>query len=222
VTSPDTPNTGGLIVATPAADDPIHAYSDESDCHATVLWFGEAANLSDDLIIGVRAAIMDVTGRYGAFDAHVSGVALLGPDKASVLLLESEVLIDIRNELCASADIRSAWMMAERQFPWYLPHLTVGYKNRLPENPPEFVAFDALGLWLGGEKTPYPLGQFDEADDPVVSAGMTIPPVLTLDDLSMGLHYADAHPAARWYVAKRALALGVADRIPEQWGGSSG
>jgi hypothetical protein len=221
MTRVDTPNTGGLIVATPAAGDPIHAYSSESDSHVTMLWFGEAENLPDDLIVGVRGAVLEVTGRYGAFEAHVSGVALIGPERASVLLLESEVLVDIRNELCASPDIRSAWMMAEKQFPWWLPHTTTGYDNKLPENPPETIAIDALGLWLAGEKTPYPLSQFDELDDPVTSAGAAIPPVLTLDDLSVGLHFADSHPAARWYVAKRASALGVVDRIPEQWFGGN-
>jgi len=95
--------TGALIVATPAADDPIRQYVEDPDPHITTLWFGDAAYLQDNSegdspLPGIQQALADVTGRYTDFDAKVSGVALLGPDKASVLLLESAELVEIRGD----------------------------------------------------------------------------------------------------------------------------
>lgn len=218
-------NTGALIVATPAADDPINEYSQESYSHVTMVWFGEAEDLPEDLLSEVRASVVEVAGRYGPFDVHVSGVGLIGPDKASVLLLESEDLVDIRNDLCASPAVRSAWMMAEHQFPWWVCHTTVRYDGVIPEDPPNLIRVDALALWVAEVKTPYPLvGEGDsddeeEEEDPLISTGVTIPPILTLHDLKIGLRHADTHPSSRWYVKKRAVALGAPGMIPEQWTG---
>lgn len=215
----DDANTGALIVATPASDDPINQYCQEPSPHVTTLWFGDAAYLQNDSegdspVPGIQQALAEVTGRYTSFEAKVSGVAMLGPDKASVLLIESAELVEIRAELCASADIERAWLMAEHQFPWWIPHLTVGYSGKIPKEPPETVVFTALALWLGEQKQSYPLLSFTNPTDIVASI---IPPVDCPDDLPICLQYADSHPGARWYASKRAAAFGMTDRVPASW-----
>jgi 2'-5' RNA ligase len=211
----DGPNTGALIVATPAADDPIHQFVDDSYPHITTLWFGDAAALQAeaDVLSGVQQALAEVAGRYTGFEAKVSGVAMLGPDKASVLLIESAELVEIRAELCSYPAIEAAWLMADHQFPWYVCHLTVGYSGKIPENPPETIQFDSLALWMAEEKTPYPLLSLGA---PAMTAAL-IPPVECPEDLPICLQYADAHPDARWYAAKRASAFGMSDRVPATW-----
>lgn len=208
-------DTGGLIVATPAADDPVNQLSQEDQAHITMVWFGDAAVLPPDVVDGVRQALGDVSTQCGSFDAMVSGVAILGADKASVLLIESQELVDLRNELCLSEAVRIAWGMADHQFPWWQPHLTISYDGQIVSNPPETIRFDALDLWLGAEKESYPLT--DTVMDDLMAAGCAIPPVWCPDDLPMALNYADQHPAARWYVQKRAAAFDLADRVPAGW-----
>jgi 2'-5' RNA ligase len=208
-------NTGALIVATPAKDDPVTQYVE--DPHITVLWFGSAAELqsenSESLIVpGIEQALTEVTGRYTDFDVKVSGVGLLGPDKASVLLIESAELVEIRAELCASSDVERAWLQAEHQFPWWVPHLTVGYSGRIPEHPPESFHVDALALWMGDERAERRLLNLAR---PTLAS--VIPPVDCPEDLSVCLRYADTHPDARWYAAKRALAFGMTDHVPGSW-----
>lgn len=211
--------TSALIVATPAADDPIRQYVEDADPHISMLWFGDAAYLQSDSegdspLPGIQQILAEVTGRYTDFEVKVSGVALLGPDQASVLLVESPALVEIRAELCASVDVERAWLMAEHQFPWWCPHLTVGYSGKLPIDPPESFTVTALGLWLAEDKQAYPLLSFSNPADMVASM---IPPVDCPEDLSVCLRYADAHPGARWYAAKRAHALGLANHVPASW-----
>lgn len=217
--SDDAPNTSALIVATPAANDPIQQYCQDGDPHITTLWFGDAAALQDDSegdspLPGIQQALAEVTGRYTSFEAKVAGVGMIGPDQASVLLIESAELVEIRAELCASPDVQRGWLMAEHQFPWWLPHTTVGYSGKIPENPPETIVFTALALWLGEQRQSYPLLSFTNPADMVASI---IPPVDCPDDLPTCLQYADTHPSARWYAAKRATAFGMTDRVPASW-----
>lgn len=216
MTDSDAP-TGALIVATPSADDPINDYVQDADPHITMLWFGSAATLqsenSESLIVpGIEEHLAAVTGRYTGFDVKVAGVGMIGPDKASVLLVESAELVEIRAELCASTDIERAWLLAEKQFPWWLPHLTVGYSGKIPEDPPESFRVDALAFWMAGERTAYPLLNLTR---PTVAS--IIPPVECPEDLSVCLQYADTHPDARWYAAKRATAFGMSDHVPASW-----
>lgn len=50
-----------------------------------------------------------------------------------------------------------------------------------------------------------------------VTAGAYIPPVDTVDDLDVAIRLASVNPDARWFVAKRAKALGAAERVPADW-----
>lgn len=53
--------------------------------------------------------------------------------------------------------------------------------------------------------------------EPVTAAGALIPTIASIQDMDMGLRFAAVHPGARWYVSKRAKALGVSERIPSSW-----
>ena len=211
----DEAHTSALIVAVPAADQ--QALTGVEDPHVTMIWFGDAARLQDEaladgVVPGIQQTLAEVTGRYTGFDVRVSGVGLLGPDKASVLLVESPELVEIRAELCASPDVERGWLMAEHQFPWWVCHLTTGYSGDIPTDPPESFRIDSLALWLGPERQNYPLLDLTRP-----MAASIIPPVDCPEDLSVCLRYADAHPDARWYAVKRANALGLTNHVPAAW-----
>lgn len=48
-------------------------------------------------------------------------------------------------------------------------------------------------------------------------AALSIPIIASVKDLPLGIRYGNQVPDARWYVTKRARALGCADRLPPQW-----
>jgi hypothetical protein len=92
-----------------------------------------------------------------------------------------------------------------------------------------FDAGDAAGHTVSVFDLPMPSGQDGqlvepgepEGDDSVALAasGVSIPEINQVEDLDLGIRFASAHPAVRWYVQKRAHALDAADRIPASWGG---
>jgi hypothetical protein len=51
----------------------------------------------------------------------------------------------------------------------------------------------------------------------IAASGVSIPQVCCVEDLDLGIRYANAHPEARWYVTKRARALAASGRIPTHW-----
>jgi len=56
-----------------------------------------------------------------------------------------------------------------------------------------------------------------EQETAVVAAGNSIPSVNRAEDLPIAVRYAIMHPDSRWYVVKRAHALGALDKIPQEW-----
>lgn len=203
-------NTGALFVAVPADSDPINQLSTEDQAHVTCVWFGETDDLDDQLQNDLHAALIEVAGSMGPFAAEVAGTAQIGPDKASVLLLESTELVELREYMMEIPAVLSAHSQA-KQFPWWIPHTTVGYDSDTPAEVPESIQIDRVGLWLAGEKTHLPL-QRKQAD---LTAALSLPVINCAADVSLGVRYASRVPAAQWYVTKRATALGV--EIPAQW-----
>jgi hypothetical protein len=176
--------------------------------------------LPPDVLEGIRVATEETVSLFDPFTAAVSGQAILGPDKASVLLLESPELVEIRQALCGYEAVKAGYLLADKQFPWWVIHLTCGYTGELPVDPPGEIAIDGLGIWVAEEKQRVPLGGEAAEDDPFL-ASVLVPPVLCLDDLAPAVQYADTHPAARWYMQRRAVALGAAELIPAQWAASA-
>ncbi len=207
-------NTGSLFVAVPASDDPINEISDEDQAHVTLCYFGEFENLPEELVEELEEDISDITSSFGSFACRISGTALLGADKASVVLLESAELVAIRSALLSCSSVLMAQGYAEQQFAWWIPHLTIRYEGGVLEDPPESVQIDALAFWKAEEKERFSLGGGQL--EPSVAA-LCMPTIATAQDLSLGIRYGAQAPDARWYVMKRADALGMTDRIPVGW-----
>jgi 2'-5' RNA ligase len=202
------PNTSALFVATPAAGE-----LDVEDAHITLTYFGEAESLDSALTDELRQVLSDLANNIGPFTADVAGTAVLGADKATVLLIESAELVMIYQLLLEFDSVREAQQNAEKQFPWWIPHATTGYDSALPEKVPTELRIDSLGFWIAGDQESYPL----QTPGPDLTAALSVPQILCEQDLAQGIRAATLIPGARWYVAKRAVALGAADRIPQQW-----
>lgn len=72
------------------------------------------------------------------------------------------------------------------------------------------------------EINPDPVGMEDrtpgsEMVDVVVAAGPAIPSINSEDDLDLAIRFGQNNPAARWYITKRADALGQRSRVPASW-----
>lgn len=198
ITLEEKPRGGVVVVALPAESDPIHAASSEQpSAHMTLAFLGDISELDgknvsvDDLVANVEqwAAKID-----GPITEGVAGTAVLGADKAQVVLIDATSFAQIVDgmthefaegagegvELETGADeqspIAKAWSQTE-QFPVWTPHVTLGY----PEAPPtgEFardrVDFDRIALWAGGDHFEFPLGvapQETPDQDPIVAAAV--------------------------------------------------
>lgn len=206
------PYTSALFVAIPASDDPVNEIAPEA--HVTLTYFGEAETLPEQMLAALEVEILRVSQRFAPFSVDVAGTAILGPDKASVLLLESFSLVEIRGYLREAPEVLEAELNAEKRYPSFIPHLTVTYDGPPPEEPPAQIRFDSLGFWAAGEQTTYPLTGSDTA---MMASAVCLPEISCEQDLDLGLRYASAHAEARWYVMKRAVALGAGERIPNQW-----
>lgn len=206
--------TSALIVGVPATDDPINTLSTEDRAHITMLFFGDMAAMPPEIADELRVVVPAIADEFGAFDVNIAGVGIIGPDKASVLIVESDELVDLRNELAREPSVQAALALPERQFPNWLPHITLNYGGGVEENPPESVRIDNLGLWLADDKVSHPLG----LESSMLAAALSIPAIHSPDDLPVGIQYAEQNPDARWYVHKRACAFQVKERIPPQWG----
>lgn len=209
------PNTGALFVAVPSAADEINTISKEDQAHITLTFFGDAANLPADLVEDLRQAADIAASEIGSFTASVSGTAVLGEDKANVLLIESAELVQLYKWLQAHPAVEMAEKFNENRFPWWIPHLTLTYGDDQPTQVPDKISFDRLGLWLGESREYH--GLVGNVYTPMSAAAACMPVIACAKDLSLGIRFGNQVPDARWYVMKRAQALGCADRIPAQW-----
>lgn len=51
----------------------------------------------------------------------------------------------------------------------------------------------------------------------IAASGVQIPQIERVEDLDLGVRYANTHPQARWYVTKRARALQATAALPAHW-----
>lgn len=174
------PRGGVVIVALPAESDPIHAASSEQpSAHMTLAFLGDISELSgknvdvDELKTNVMQWAEKIDG---PITEGVAGTAVLGADKAQVVLIDASAFAQIVDGMThettehidgqpddlvemENAPVTRAHSQTE-QFPVWTPHVTLGY----PEAPPtgEFtgdtVTFDRLALWAAGDYFEFPLG----------------------------------------------------------------
>lgn len=210
-TGSDNQNLGTVIVLIPDAADP--AAQGVEDAHVTLAYLGDG--VEDDNLDDVRDLLEQVAGQHEPFQMDVSGAGYLGPDKARVLLLESEQLKQVRDSIMGSSAHQAAAESGDgKEYPFYIPHMTLSYEGDLPQEYPDTVSGSGLGLWVNGTKETWDLtgGALSERNLDVVV------PINSLADLDLGIRVAAAHPGGRWYVAKRACALGMEHRLPADWG----
>jgi len=175
--SEDKQFTTAIIAAVPSDNDPIHGAVDANP-HVTMHFLGEAAELDDATIEQIKADIALVAQHLHPFAAELSGTAELGPDKAKVVLVQSDPLTKIREILGATPAVSTATAAVE-QYPNWIPHLTLSYDEDAPDSD-SFESFEvgALGLWLAGEQINFPLAKAapglvqDDSEDTALAAAL--------------------------------------------------
>ena len=152
--------TSTVIVALPAADDPISAASSErSGAHATLLFLGDSSALDEEQL---KSAVEQFVteGEVGIITEQVNGRATLGKDAADVVLFDAANLVFIRDGLLQNSEYLQESYNSVEQFPTWLPHVTLGYPDKpaTAEFTGEAITFDRLAVWHGESRTEYPLG----------------------------------------------------------------
>ena len=152
--------TGVVLVALPAADDPVNDIGEEEK-HATLLWFGEAGE-NPDLDLATLTTAAEAAATVGQpFTEQVDGVASLGDDGARVWMIPAGgALAAVRNALLDAPGVQDA-VNAVEQHDGYTPHVTIGYPAEGAEElDPEVedaaaaveqIGFDRLALWVGDD-----------------------------------------------------------------------
>ena len=188
----DTSNLS-CIVAVPAEGQPILDVGEEKK-HVTLAFLGD----HEFNVEGAKQAVEAIGATMQPFEASTSGTATLGPDKASVVLVEHPTFEVLRSRVLDNADIREAAEEAENH-PHYVPHMTLGYEgDEDPGDLPPTIAFTHIALWVGDDWYTYPLGESMTEKQPgteSVEAAVDIP-VPTNDAIPAG----ESAPEARqWH-----------------------
>ena len=147
-----------VIVALPAADDPIHQVSSEQPPHMTMLY------LSADYLEQATQILAGEAPEYQPFEVEVMpDIVELGDGGAQVVKIDPLLrLADLREKMLTYEPIQQGFdALADEQFPTWIPHLTVGY----PETPPlstevpDTITIDRLAILHDGLHSEYPLGE---------------------------------------------------------------
>lgn len=164
----DPNSTGNVIVAIPAADDPIWGVSSEPKPHMTLIWLGDQA--ITDLI---REAVAVAAAQMPPTRASVTSREALGDDSADVVMLDPDAIGPAREQMMSDPNVRAAHDAVE-QYPQWTPHTTLGYPdNPATGEPNGSIQFDRLAVWDGeyaGEEYPMTAIAPEEtiAEDPAV------------------------------------------------------
>lgn len=162
--SADGPRDGVLIVALPAADDPVTEDSSEDEAHLTTIWFGSTDEAAVDPSV-VGPTVERIASTLAPFTAKVERRGTLGDDEADVLFLDADDVRFLREALLADEDILNG-MKSVEQYPEWTPHVTLGYPDAPgAERTVAAVKFDRLALWVAQERIEYPLGEVMENEN---------------------------------------------------------
>ena len=146
-----------VVVLRPRTVDPVTSIASGVHPHCTLLYLGDGTVDLEPL----KAIVESIANSIGhPLTDKVSGRAVLGADKADVLLLDASGSSTVRSALLAEDGVLELMGMQE-QFPAWIPHLTIGY----PEAPadegdmPADITYDLISVWRGNEVYDYPLGE---------------------------------------------------------------
>jgi 2'-5' RNA ligase len=167
--SDDATYTTAIIAAVPSPSDPVNQIVAE-DAHVTLQFLGEADQLSEEQVSEILQLLGLLSVAISPFTVSISGTAELGPDKAQVLIVQSELLTKIREVIGSNPSVAEITASVE-QFPNWIPHLTLAYEGEMPDVG-EFteVEIGSLELWLADAHETFPLTQATAA---VTAAGVT-------------------------------------------------
>jgi len=144
-----------VIVAIPAADDPVWAVSSEKAPHLTILFLGDA--VSNPNVAKIVEYVKERARQLEPFNLLVDHRGTLGSDEADVLFFTKEIpwqLIDFRETLKYNQEIQMAYNAIPQRTDWK-PHLTLGYPDtpaHLDDWDPmgtQYVSFDKVAVWYG-------------------------------------------------------------------------
>jgi 2'-5' RNA ligase len=194
-----------VIVALPDPDDPVYGVGTEEK-HITLAYLGSVTTGQIGRL-ALDEILTDIAAGARPIEAAVAGRAILGPDAAFVLLMDSPELTDIRNQLTRSDSILGAHIDDEETWPTWIPHVTLDYPDDADAQGGEdagydvggadaiqTIRFDRLGLWHGDNRWEWTLGQRNNPEDDVttppissdapVTAAPTGGPDIDVEDLS--------------------------------------
>ena len=164
----DEPREATVIVAIPAADDPIWGVSSEQVPHCTLIFLGDQD--LGEAMDRIREAVAVVAADTPPVDAPIRGREPLGDEDADVAMIEPGALRGARDAMLTDPSIRTAYDAVE-QYPQWTPHSTLGYPDTPATGEPgQSIRFDRLAVWdadYAGEE--YPMsGEAAVLDDPDV------------------------------------------------------
>jgi hypothetical protein len=151
--------TSALVVLLPAEDDPANTASSEDIAHITFIWMGEPGADFDGEAIA--AEVQAYAAETTPITVPVRERGVLGDEDADVLFLEpTDSLIALRDGLFDVAPTMRAAHEAAEQYPEWTPHVTLGYPETpaLAEYDGDQITFDRFALWIGNERTEFPMG----------------------------------------------------------------
>ena len=142
-----------VIVALPAADDPIMGVSSEDPPHVTLLY------LAAEGLDAAREVLAGVAQEFQPFEVGTLETGELGDQGAKVVHLIPGDLTQLRGALLGIEPLLRAWEAVE-QHPEWTPHLTIGYPQTPPlsDTVPDTITFDRLAILTDGLDSEYPMG----------------------------------------------------------------
>jgi 2'-5' RNA ligase len=160
----DEPDTGICIVALPAAGAKVHSVGPEERKHCTVVFLGDQATHGIGDEKALNELVADLATQQAPFTAHVKEVGELGSEEepAAVWLLERTGPIMELNTAAKSDATVAEMLESVKQYPKYLPHVTIGYPKADEGDWPAIleaaegvsqVTFDRLAVWHGEART---------------------------------------------------------------------
>lgn len=146
-----------VVVLRPRVVDPVVSIASGVHPHCTLLYLGDGT-VDLEPLKGIVESIANSIGH--PMTDKVSGRAVLGEDKADVLLLDASGSSEVRALLLAEDGVLDLLGMQE-QYPAWIPHLTIGYPEAPAEEGeiPADITYDLLSIWRGNEVYDYPLGE---------------------------------------------------------------
>lgn len=159
---------GVAIVALPAEDERVWKISSEKKPHMTLLFLGDAANISPSDLEQMMLFVQHATEicEHGPFYLDVESRGTLGPDEADVLFFNKRSwnlkwIREFRGQLLKNDQIKTAYDSVDQYDEW-LPHLTLGYPETpakpipadWPDRPFYGIQFDRIAVWEGDYEGP--------------------------------------------------------------------